>query len=177
VVKEVLIELSHEAANRGLVEHHNPGLEELVPLLFHCFIDKDPKLRKSNWSMKDPSNAQIKYAVVDLYAHLQCCYSKLMTMPYVDPEGVPPPGSMEDIAVGNRLFLYLSNKKNVVATGTFMGQAEKINMFGKKATIKGHAKYTSDGRQGTNPTSTCKVPTKLNHKAFLVLFDKAGKKQ
>jgi ribonuclease D len=70
VVKGV-IELGHEAANRGLVEHRNPGLEELVPLLFHSFINKDPKLRISNWSVKDPSNAQIEYAVVDAYAHLQ----------------------------------------------------------------------------------------------------------
>ncbi len=74
-----VVELGHEAANRGLVERCNPQLEELVPLLFHCFINKDPKLRISNWSVKDPSNAQIEYAVVNEYAHLQC-YCKLMTM-------------------------------------------------------------------------------------------------
>jgi hypothetical protein len=39
-------------------------------------------------------------------------------MPYVDPEEVPPPGSLADIVVGDRVFLYSSNKKNIVATGT-----------------------------------------------------------
>jgi hypothetical protein len=56
VVKGV-IELGHEAANGGLVERRNPGVEELLPLLFHCYINKDPKLRILNWSVKDPSNA------------------------------------------------------------------------------------------------------------------------
>jgi hypothetical protein len=126
--------------------------------------------------VKDPSNAQIEYAVVDAYAHLQC-YRKLMTMPYIYPAEVPPPGSMADIAVGNRVFLYSSNKKNVVATGTFMGQAEKMNMFGKEATIKGHAKIRVMEDEVRIPGALIKVPTKSNHKAFLVLFDEAGKKQ
>jgi hypothetical protein len=170
------VELGHEAANRGIVERRNPGLEELVPLLFHCFINKDPKLRISNWSLKDPSNEQIEYAVVDAYAHL-LCYLQLMTMPYVDPEEVPPPGSMADIAIGDKVFMYASNKKNIVATGTFMGQAKQPNMFGKEANLKGHAEIRVLEEDLRIPGALVKVPTKTDHEAFSVLFNKAEEKQ
>jgi ribonuclease D len=177
--KEVngVVELGHEAANRGIVKRRNPALEDLVPLLFHCFINKDPKLRISNWSTKDPSNTQVEYAVVDAYAHLQC-HLKLMTMPYVDPEDVPPPGSMTDLAVGDAVFLYASNKKNVVATGTFMGQAKKVNMFGTEANVKGYAKIQVMEEDLRIPGALVKVPTNSDEdKAFSVLFDEAKEKE
>jgi hypothetical protein len=169
------VELGHEAADRGTVQRRNPGLEELVPLLFHCFINKNPRLRMSDWSAKDPSKEQIEHAAVDAHAHL-FCHLKLMTVPCVDPEDIRPPGSMSDVGVGDKVPLHASNKKNVAATGIFMGQATQVNMFGAETNVKGHAKIRVMEEDLRAPGAFVKVPTKRDHKAFSVLFDEAEEK-
>jgi ribonuclease D len=54
------VELGWLAKERGIVNRRNPNLEELVEKLFDCRINKDGKIRLSDWSNQELSKQQIQ---------------------------------------------------------------------------------------------------------------------
>jgi hypothetical protein len=122
------VELGWLAKERGIVNRRNPNLEELVEKLFDCRIDKDLKIRLSDWSKQDLSKQQIQYAVIDVYAHM-FCYLKLLSMPFLDPKKVKAP-KMSELKNGESVLLYTKNHAAIVATGVFVAGQSTKNLFG-----------------------------------------------
>jgi hypothetical protein len=122
------VELGWLAKERGIVNRRNPNLEELVEKLFDCGIDKDGRIRLSDWSKQDLSKQQIQYAAIDVYAHM-FCYLKLLSMPFLDPTKVKAP-KMSELKNGESVLLYTKNHQAVVASAVFVvGQSTKT-LFG-----------------------------------------------
>jgi hypothetical protein len=125
------VELGWLAKERGIVNRRNPNLEELVEKLFDCGIDKDGKIRLSDWSKQELSKQQIQYAAIDVYAHM-FCYLKLLSMPFLDPKKVKAP-KMSELKNGESVLLYTKNHQSVVASAVFVVGQPINTLFGTTA--------------------------------------------
>lgn len=78
IIKESMVDLSHYA-NKVFKTSENWSLEGLVRHLFKCKINKDPLVRKSNWSHYPLTENQKTYAATDAYVCYKI-YEKLQSM-------------------------------------------------------------------------------------------------
>lgn len=76
IIKNSMVDLG-QFANTVLKTSENWSLDGLVRHLFKHKIDKNPQIRKSNWSHYPLSEEQKKYAATDAYVSYQI-YKKLM---------------------------------------------------------------------------------------------------
>lgn len=122
--------LQNMAKARGVVPMATVGLSHLCNTLFGYGIQKDNKLRLSNWRSPSKSDEQIRYAAIDACAQMMC-YLKMEAMPYVNA-GITPPPSIDDLNKGDQVLLYTPNKSVVVAVATYISRQEVETPFGIK---------------------------------------------
>ncbi|XP_060082481.1 bifunctional 3'-5' exonuclease/ATP-dependent helicase WRN-like [Ylistrum balloti] len=78
IVKNSMVDLA-QLANKVLKTSENWSLDGLVRHLFKQKINKNPEIRKSNWSQYPLSEAQKKYAATDAYVSYEI-YQKLLNL-------------------------------------------------------------------------------------------------
>ena len=101
-------------------------------------MEKDPTIRLSDWD-QPLSEQQVKYAAIDVYAHM-FCYLKLDQIAHVDPRATPNPKS-SDLPPGTQVLLYNTNKSGVVASGVVTcSQVVRENGLFGFATNRHHVK-------------------------------------
>jgi hypothetical protein len=114
------LNLQSMAKDRGVVPAATVGLCEIFSKLLEAFlVDKNPKVRLSNWHSRNLSEGQLDYAAVDAYAQI-LCYLKMRGIAHVDPKEAEKPSSSE-LSHGDQLLLYKPNLSAVIAQATFVG--------------------------------------------------------
>ena len=120
-------DLATLARDRGVIPVARIALDTLVEKLFSCKIDKNPSIRLSDWDQQ-LSKEQRSYAALDAYAHM-FAYLKIMTIAYVDPSKVPAL-LRSALKASDHVLLFTTNKQAAVASGTVLGPAEHVTLFG-----------------------------------------------